>query len=98
MAVATPPVLPAQEPPTLAPAAATEPTPHPSREVVLRCSGLRKRFGDRIAVDGIGFEIGRGETYGLLGPNGAGKTTTISMVCGDPAPRRGRDPHRWTPP
>ena len=49
---------------------------------VLRCSGLRKRFGDRQAVDGIGFEIAPGETYGLLGPNGAGKTTTISMICG----------------
>ena len=49
---------------------------------MLMCRDLRKRFGDRLAVDGIGFEIGRGETYGLLGPNGAGKTTTISMVCG----------------
>jgi ABC-2 type transport system ATP-binding protein len=49
---------------------------------VLRCEGLRKRFGDRQAVDGVGFEIRPGETYGLLGPNGAGKTTTISMICG----------------
>jgi len=51
-------------------------------EPVLACSGLRKRFGDRVAVDGVGFEIGAGQCYGLLGPNGAGKTTTISMVCG----------------
>jgi ABC-2 type transport system ATP-binding protein len=49
---------------------------------VLTCAGLRKRFGSRVAVDGVGFTIGTGETYGLLGPNGAGKTTTISMVCG----------------
>lgn len=49
---------------------------------VLSCAGLRKQFGARQAVDGVGFEIARGETYGLLGPNGAGKTTTISMVCG----------------
>jgi ABC-2 type transport system ATP-binding protein len=49
---------------------------------VVVCRGLRKRFGDRVAVDDIGFTIGRGETYGLLGPNGAGKTTTISMVTG----------------
>jgi ABC-2 type transport system ATP-binding protein len=49
---------------------------------VLACRDLRRSFGDRIAVDGVGFEIGRGETYGLLGPNGAGKTTTISMLCG----------------
>jgi ABC-2 type transport system ATP-binding protein len=49
---------------------------------VLICQDLRKRFGDRTAVDGVGFEIRPGETYGLLGPNGAGKTTTISMICG----------------
>ena len=49
---------------------------------MLTCEGLRKTFGDRVAVDGVGFEIAAGETYGLLGPNGAGKTTTISMVCG----------------
>ena len=51
-------------------------------EAVLSCEGLVKRFDERAAVDGVGFEIARGETYGLLGPNGAGKTTTISMVCG----------------
>ncbi len=49
---------------------------------VLSCSGLEKRFGELTAVDGVGFDIAAGETYGLLGPNGAGKTTTISMVCG----------------
>jgi ABC-2 type transport system ATP-binding protein len=54
----------------------------PRPEPVLHCSGLRKSFGDRIAVDGVGFDIAPGETYGLLGPNGAGKTTTISMICG----------------
>jgi ABC-2 type transport system ATP-binding protein len=51
-------------------------------EPVLSCSDLRKRFKERLAVDGVGFEVGPGETYGLLGPNGAGKTTTISMICG----------------
>jgi ABC-2 type transport system ATP-binding protein len=49
---------------------------------VLECSGLRKEFGDRVAVDGVGFHIAPGETYGLLGPNGAGKTTSISMIAG----------------
>jgi ABC-2 type transport system ATP-binding protein len=44
--------------------------------------GLVKRFGNRTAVDGVGFEIAPGETYGLLGPNGAGKTTSVSMICG----------------
>ena len=43
---------------------------------------LRKRFDELLAVDGVGFEIAPGESYGLLGPNGAGKTTTISMICG----------------
>jgi len=51
-------------------------------QAVLECAGLVKRFDERAAVDGVGFSIGPGETYGLLGPNGAGKTTTISMVCG----------------
>jgi len=49
---------------------------------VLECRGLRRRFGDLQAVDGVSFSIKPGETYGLLGPNGAGKTTTISMVAG----------------
>jgi ABC-2 type transport system ATP-binding protein len=49
---------------------------------VLHCDGLMKRFGEIQAVDGVGFLVEPGETYGLLGPNGAGKTTTISMICG----------------
>lgn len=49
---------------------------------VLECEGLVKSFGDLVAVDGVGFHIAAGETYGLLGPNGAGKTTTISMISG----------------
>jgi ABC-2 type transport system ATP-binding protein len=51
-------------------------------EPVLECRGLRKAFGDLVAVDGVGFTLVPGETYGLLGPNGAGKTTTISMIAG----------------
>jgi ABC-2 type transport system ATP-binding protein len=51
-------------------------------EPVLWCKDLQKRFKERLAVDGVGFEVAPGETYGLLGPNGAGKTTTISMICG----------------
>jgi ABC-2 type transport system ATP-binding protein len=49
---------------------------------VLECRDLRRRFGGLVAVDGVGFHVGAGETYGLLGPNGAGKTTTISMIAG----------------
>ena len=43
---------------------------------------LKKLFGTFTAVDGINFEVKRGEIFGFLGPNGAGKTTTIRMLCG----------------
>jgi ABC-2 type transport system ATP-binding protein len=46
------------------------------------CSGLRKRYGRRTAVDGVSFTVGRGEVLGLLGPNGAGKTTVIKVLLG----------------
>ncbi|NEK56690.1 ABC transporter ATP-binding protein [Geodermatophilus sabuli] len=46
------------------------------------CSGLRKRYGRRTAVDDVSFTVGRGEVLGLLGPNGAGKTSTIKMLLG----------------
>ena len=49
---------------------------------VIRASGITKRFGDVVAVDGISFHVRRGETYGLLGPNGAGKTTTMRLMSG----------------
>lgn len=44
--------------------------------------GLVKRFGNFTAVDGIDFEVNRGEVFGFLGPNGSGKTTTIRMMLG----------------
>jgi ABC-2 type transport system ATP-binding protein len=44
--------------------------------------GLRKRYGDLLAVDGIAFEIREGEIFGMVGPNGAGKTTTIECIEG----------------
>ncbi len=46
------------------------------------CSGLRKRYRSRVAVDDVSFTVGRGEVVGLLGPNGAGKTTAIKMLLG----------------
>jgi len=46
------------------------------------CSGLRKRYRKRTAVDGVSFTVARGEVMGLLGPNGAGKTTVIKMLLG----------------
>ena len=56
---------------------------------VLACSGLVRRYGDRVAVQHVGFRVDAGETYGLLGPNGAGKTTIISMIAGILAPDEG---------
>ena len=49
---------------------------------ILVCRELRKNYGDRVAVNGVSFDIAPGEAFGLLGPNGAGKTTTIKMICG----------------
>jgi ABC-2 type transport system ATP-binding protein len=51
-------------------------------DAVIRVSGLTKRYGDLVAVDGIDFEVSRGEVFGLLGPNGAGKTTTVEILEG----------------
>ncbi|WP_049572220.1 ABC transporter ATP-binding protein [Streptomyces sp. SBT349] len=51
--------------------------------------GLRKRYGDVQAVDGVTFEVARGEFYGILGPNGAGKTTTLEIVEGLREPDEG---------
>jgi ABC-2 type transport system ATP-binding protein len=48
----------------------------------LAVRGLRKRYGNVIAVDGLDLEVHRGECFGLLGPNGAGKTTTIEICEG----------------
>lgn len=48
----------------------------------LSIKGLTKRFGSRVAVDGLDLEVMTGEVFGLLGPNGAGKTTAVRMICG----------------
>jgi ABC-2 type transport system ATP-binding protein len=48
----------------------------------IRVHGLTKRYGDHVAVDGIGFTVQQGEAFGILGPNGAGKTTTLEMIEG----------------
>jgi len=49
-------------------------------EVVIRAKNLTKKYKDFVAVDGIDFEVKRGESFGLLGPNGAGKSTTMKMI------------------
>ena len=57
------------------------PSTEDGSEPLVLARGLTKRFGDFVAVDGIDFEIGRGEAYGFLGPNGAGKTSTMRMIA-----------------
>jgi lipooligosaccharide transport system ATP-binding protein len=52
----------------------------PSSEVLIRATGLTKRFGEFTAVAGIGFELRKGEAFGFLGPNGAGKSSTMRMI------------------
>jgi ABC-2 type transport system ATP-binding protein len=50
--------------------------------LVIRVRDVRKTYGEVRAVDGVSFEVARGEVFGLLGPNGAGKTTTVEMLEG----------------
>ncbi len=49
---------------------------------IVAVSGLRKRFGPLVAVDGLDFAVRRGECFGMLGPNGAGKSTTLRLMLG----------------
>jgi lipooligosaccharide transport system ATP-binding protein len=49
-------------------------------EPLIRARGLTKTYGDFIAVDGIDFDVAKGESFGLLGPNGAGKSTTMRII------------------
>src|SRR5215218_4407408 len=48
---------------------------------LVQAKALTKRFGPHLAVDGVDFEVRRGEVFGFLGPNGAGKTTTMRMIA-----------------
>jgi ABC-2 type transport system ATP-binding protein len=61
----------------------------PTEPVVLRASGLVKRYRQTVAVAGIDLEVRPGERLGLLGPNGAGKTTTLMMLLGVVSPDSG---------
>ncbi|TMC01480.1 MAG: ABC transporter ATP-binding protein [Chloroflexi bacterium] len=49
---------------------------------VIEVENLRKRYGERLAVDGVSFSVEAGEIFGIVGPNGAGKTTTVECVEG----------------
>jgi ABC-2 type transport system ATP-binding protein len=57
---------------------------------VIEVSELTKRYGRRLALDGVSFTVEAGEIFGVLGPNGAGKTTTVECVAGLRSPDSGR--------
>jgi lipooligosaccharide transport system ATP-binding protein len=75
--------------------------PDSSPDPLISARGLGKRFGDLVAVDGIDFDVARGEAFGFLGPNGAGKTSTMRMIaCVSPVTSGtltvfGKDPERY---
>ena len=56
---------------------------------MLEASGLTKRYGDRLALDGLSFQVKPGRVTGFLGPNGAGKSTTMRLILGLHTPSRG---------
>jgi ABC-2 type transport system ATP-binding protein len=58
-------------------------------DTAIRATGLSKRFGHVVAVDGLDLTVRRREVYGFLGPNGSGKSTTIRMLCGLLVPTAG---------
>lgn len=58
-------------------------------DLAIRASGLSKRFGALLAVDGVDLRVPRAHVYGFLGPNGSGKSTTIRMLCGLLTPTEG---------
>jgi len=60
-----------------------------SNDNAVEVTSLTKSFGELLAVDGISFEVKKGELFGFLGPNGAGKTTTIRMLTGVIKPDKG---------
>lgn len=67
----------------------TTPGTNNSSDIILRTSGLTKRFGTLKAIDDLNIEIRRGEVFGFLGPNGAGKSTTVGMILNLVAPTSG---------
>ncbi|MEX2276137.1 MAG: ABC transporter ATP-binding protein [Actinomycetota bacterium] len=58
--------------------------------VAVRLAGVRKRFGDVVAVDGVDLDVIEGEFFSMLGPSGSGKTTCLRMIAGFEAPTEGR--------
>ncbi|MDX6492010.1 MAG: putative spermidine/putrescine transport system ATP-binding protein [Gaiellaceae bacterium] len=72
--------------------AESEPAAHPvpAAEIDVRLVGIRKTYGDVVAVDRVDLEIPAGEFFTLLGPSGSGKTTTLRLIAGFERPDEGR--------
>jgi branched-chain amino acid transport system ATP-binding protein len=62
----------------------------PLTEPLLLAQGLRKQYGALVVLDGVDFEVRRGDAIGIVGPNGAGKTTLLSLLSGSQAATAGR--------
>src|SRR6266516_4506400 len=67
--------------------------PRPTRDLMMHATievtGLRKRFGPTLALDGMSFAVQPGQVTGFVGPNGAGKSTTMRVILGLDAPDAG---------
>jgi putative spermidine/putrescine transport system ATP-binding protein len=63
--------------------------PDPQPELDIRLRGLRKSYGDVVALDGVDLDVARGEFFTLLGPSGSGKTTTLRLIAGFEQPDEG---------
>ncbi|MGH3626950.1 MAG: ATP-binding cassette domain-containing protein, partial [Sciscionella sp.] len=70
-------------------AGAATAAPAPAARFAARTSGLRKVYGDTVAVDRLDLQVPAGAVLGMLGPNGSGKTTTIRMLLGLATPTAG---------
>ncbi len=65
------------------------PTPVPQGDIAVSVRGVRKQFGDLVAVNDLDIEIGAGEFFSMLGPSGSGKTTVLRMIAGFEEPTAG---------
>jgi branched-chain amino acid transport system permease protein len=63
-----------------------QPSPHPP---ILECTGVTRRFGGLVAVDGVSFAITEGSIFAVIGPNGAGKSTLFDLITGVRPPHSG---------